>query len=74
MVKKDLDLAVILGVKLSYNNADFDIIAAPTNCDLNKQYSVAIAIVDVINLIMECELDVIMILMPMVSVGYTQSI
>jgi len=71
---KKLDLTATLDAKLAYSNADFVIIAAPTNYDTNKNFFDTSAIETVINSVLGYNPSAIIVIKSTVPVGYTQSI
>lgn len=72
--EKDLDLTATLDAKKAYSNADFVVIAAPTNYDSVKNYFDTSAVETVINLVMECNPNAIMVIKSTIPVGYTVNI
>ncbi len=72
--EKDLDLTATLDAKLAYSNADFVVIAAPTNYDSQKNFFDTSAVETVIKLVMEYNPDAIMVIKSTILVGYTASI
>lgn len=71
---KKLDLTATLDAKLAYSNADFVVIAAPTNYDSQKNFFDTSAVEAVIKLVMEYNPNAIMVIKSTIPVGYTKSI
>ena len=74
LAEKELDLTATLDAKEAYSNADFVVIAAPTNYDSKKNFFDTSAVEAVIKLVMECNPDAIMVIKSTIPVGYTRSI
>lgn len=74
LVEKDLNLTATLDAKEAYTDADFVVIAAPTNYDSNKNFFDTSAVENVIGLVMEYAPDAIMVIKSTIPVGYTKSI
>ena len=74
LAEKDLDLTATLDAKEAYSNADFVVIAAPTNYDSKKNFFDTSAVDSVIRLVMEYNPNAIMVIKSTIPVGYTQSI
>ena len=74
LAEKKLDLTATLDAKLAYSNADFVIIAAPTNYDSQKNFFDTSAVEAVIKLVMEHNPNAIMVIKSTIPVGYTKSI
>ena len=74
LAEKDLDLTATLDAKLAYSNADFVVIAAPTNYDSQKNFFDTSAVEAVIKLVMEYNPKAIMVIKSTIPVGYTKSI
>ena len=72
--EKELDLTATLDAKLAYSNADFVVIAAPTNYDSQKNFFDTSAVETVIKLVMEYNPNAIMVIKSTIPVGYTKSI
>ena len=74
LAEKELNLIATLNAKLAYSNADFVVIAAPTNYDSQKNFFDTSAVENVIKLVMECNPNAIMVIKSTIQVGYTKSI
>ena len=74
LAEKELDLTATLDAKLAYSNADFVVIAAPTNYDSQKNFFDTSAVEAVIKLVMEHNPNAIMVIKSTIPVGYTKSI
>lgn len=74
LAEKELDLTATLDAKLAYSNADFVVIAAPTNYDSQKNFFDTSAVEAVIQLVMEYNPNAIMVIKSTIPVGYTKSI
>ena len=74
LATKQLDLTATLDAKSAYANADFVIIAAPTNYDSTKNYFDTTAVESVIHTVMDVNPDAFMVIKSTVPVGYTQAI
>lgn len=72
--EEELDLTATLDAKLAYSNADFVVIAAPTNYDSQKNFFDTSAVETVIKLVMEYNPNAIMVIKSTIPVGYTKSI
>ena len=72
--EKNLNLTATLDAKSAYSDADFVIIAAPTNYDSSTQHFDTSAVEAVINLVMQYNPDAIMVIKSTIPVGYTASI
>lgn len=74
LAEKELDLTATLDAKQAYSNADFVVIAAPTNYDSQKNFFDTSAVESVIQLVMEYNPDAMMVIKSTIPVGYTASI
>lgn len=74
LAEKPLDLTATLDAHTAYKDADFVVIAAPTNYDSQKNYFDTSAVETVIRLVMEANPDAIMVIKSTIPVGYTESI
>ncbi len=74
LTTKDLRLKATLDGRSAYSDADFVVIAAPTNYDPKKNFFDTSAVENVIDLVMECNPDAIMIIKSTIPVGYTEHI
>lgn len=74
LAEKDLNLTATLDAKEAYSNADFVVIAAPTNYDSATQHFDTSAVEAVIKLVMEYNPEAIMVIKSTIPVGYTQSV
>ena len=74
LAEKELDLTATLDTELAYKNADFVVIAAPTNYDSKTQHFDTSAVEAVIKLVMQYNPDAIMVIKSTIPVGYTKSI
>ncbi len=74
LTEKDLDLTATLDGETAYKNADFVVIAAPTNYDSQKNYFDTSAVESVIELVLSVNPDAIMVIKSTIPVGYTASV
>ena len=74
LAEKELDLTATLDAESSYSNADFVVIAAPTNYDSVTQHFNTTAVENVIELVMKANPNAIMVIKSTVPVGYTTSV
>ena len=74
LAEKELDLTATLDAEMAYKNADFVVIAAPTNYDSKKNFFDTSAVESVIRQVMAVNPDAIMVIKSTIPVGFTQSI
>ena len=74
LAEKDLNLVATLDAEMAYKDAEFVIIAAPTNYDSKKNFFDTSAVEAVIKLVMEYNPNAIMVIKSTIPVGYTKSI
>ena len=72
--EKDLDLTATLDAEYAYKDADFVIVAAPTNYDSKKNFFDTSAVETVIDLVLKYNSEAIIIIKSTIPVGYTESI
>ena len=74
LAEKDLNLTATLDAKKAYSDADFVVIAAPTNYDSRKNFFDTSAVESVIQLVMESNPNAMMVIKSTIPVGYTVSV
>lgn len=74
LAEKELNLTATLDGKAAYKDADFVVIAAPTNYDPQKNYFDTSHVEEVIDLVLEVNPDAVMIIKSTIPVGYTRSL
>ena len=74
LAEKDLNLKAILDGAAAYKNADFVVIAAPTNYDPVKNYFDTSHVEEVIDLVLEVNPDAVMVIKSTIPVGYCRSL
>lgn len=71
---KNLNLKATLDAKSAYKDAEFVVIAAPTNYDSKKNFFDTSAVENVIELVMSVNKDAVMVIKSTIPVGYTKSV
>ena len=74
LAEKELNLTATLDGKKAYADADFVVIAAPTNYDPVKNYFDTSHVEEVIDLVLEVNPDAVMVIKSTIPVGYTESL
>ena len=74
LAEKDLDLTATTDGAMAYKDADFVVIAAPTNYDSTRNYFDTSAVESVIELVLDVNPDAIMVIKSTIPVGYTESV
>lgn len=74
LAEKDLDLTATTDGAVAYKDADFVVIAAPTNYDSTRNYFDTSAVESVIELVLDVNPDAIMVIKSTIPVGYTESV
>ena len=74
LAEKQLNLVATLDGKAAYKDADFVVIAAPTNYDPVKNYFDTTHVEEVVDLVLEVNPDAVMVIKSTIPVGYTRSL
>ena len=74
LAEKNLDLTATLDAESAYRNADFVVIAAPTNYDSQKNFFDCSAVEAVIEIVLKTNPDAMMVIKSTIPVGYTASV
>ena len=74
LAEKEFNLKATLDGEKAYRDADFVVIAAPTNYDSKKNFFDTSAVEKVIELVMKCNPNAVMVIKSTIPVGYTESV
>lgn len=74
LAEKELDLTATLDGEAAYKDADFVVIAAPTNYDPQKNFFDTRHVEEVINLVLKVNPDAVMVIKSTIPVGYTRNL
>lgn len=74
LAEKDLNLEATMDAEYAYSDADFVVIAAPTNYDSKKNFFDTSAVESVIELVLKYNPNAIMVIKSTIPVGYTESV
>lgn len=74
LAEKNLDLTATLDAEAAYRDADFVVIAAPTNYDSQKNFFDTSAVESVIDLVLSANPDAVMVIKSTIPVGYCRSL